>query len=98
MGLEKRNPFILSLIAALKDKNKPLNFEEFVDTIASKVGENKTKDGIRRVFALYDKNEDGIVDFEEFKAVSRSLGDPINDDDLLEMMHSTFINQKTSSN
>jgi centrin-1 len=56
LGLEKRNPFILSLISALKDKNKPLNFDEFVDVIASRVGENNTRDGLKRVFALYDKD------------------------------------------
>jgi centrin-1 len=63
LGLEKRNPFILSLISALKDKNKPLNFDEFVDVIASRVGENNTRDGLKRVFALYDKDENGIIDF-----------------------------------
>jgi len=38
LGLDKRNPFILSLINALRDKNKPLNFNEFLDIICSKVG------------------------------------------------------------
>jgi hypothetical protein len=27
LGLDKRNPFILSLIHGLRDKNKPINFE-----------------------------------------------------------------------
>ncbi len=27
LGLDKRNPFILGLIHALRDKNKPINFE-----------------------------------------------------------------------
>jgi len=27
LGIDKRNPFILSLITALKDKNKPINFD-----------------------------------------------------------------------
>jgi len=61
--LDKRNPFILKLITGLKDKNKPINFEEFLDSIASQVGETKTKDGIKRVFALFDKDENGVIDF-----------------------------------
>jgi Ca2+-binding EF-hand superfamily protein len=63
LGLDKRNPFILNLINGLKDKNKPISLEEFIDVIASRVGETKTKDGIRRVFALYDKDENGLIDF-----------------------------------
>jgi centrin-1 len=98
LGLDKRNPFILTLINGLKDKNKPISFEEFIDTIASKVGETKTRDGLRRVFALYDKDENGTVDFEEFKAISKQLHENINDDDLLELLHSTHVNHKTANN
>jgi Ca2+-binding EF-hand superfamily protein len=44
------------LINGLKDKNKPIKFDEFVEIIASRVGETKTKDGLKRVFALFDKD------------------------------------------
>lgn len=45
-----------------------------------------------------DKDENGAIDFEEFKNGLKMCGDHMNDDDILEMMHSTFINKKTSSN
>ena len=98
LGIGRTNPFILGLINGLKDKNRPVNFDEFLDIICSRVGENKTKDGLKKVFALYDKNEDGVLDFEEFKGVAKWIKDGINDDDLLEMLHSTHINQKTATN
>lgn len=98
LGADKRNPFILNMIYALKDKNRAVTFEEFLDTICSRVGETKTKDGCKKIFAIYDSNEDGMIDFEEFKAISKWIKDAINDDDLLEMMHSTHVSQKTSTN
>ncbi len=98
LGLDKRNPFVLNLILGLRDKNKPISFDEFIDIIASRVGETKTKDGLKRVFALFDKNEDGLIDFDELKAISRQIHDNLNDDDLRELMHSTSINSKTESN
>lgn len=98
LGLDKRNPFILALIHALRDQNKPVTFDEFLNIIASRVGETKTKDGIRKVFALFDKDENGSVDFEEFKLIARQLHENLTDDDLLEMLHSTHINHKTASN
>jgi Ca2+-binding EF-hand superfamily protein len=98
LGLDRRNPFVLNLINGLKDKNKPIGLDEFIDTIASRVGETKTKDGIRRVFALYDKDENGLIDFEEFKGIAKQLHDPINDDDIFELLHSTHVNWKTASN
>lgn len=81
--MDKRNPFILSLIHALRDKNKPLNFNEFLETVCSRVGETKTKDGLKRVFALFDKNEDGVLDFEELKAICKQLHENLNDDEIL---------------
>jgi len=47
---------------------------------------------------LVDTNGDGVIDFEEFRKILKSVGDNMNDDDILEMMHSTFINKKTSTN
>jgi Ca2+-binding EF-hand superfamily protein len=38
LGMEKRNPFILNMITAMRDLNKPINFEEFLDVVCSKVG------------------------------------------------------------
>lgn len=98
LGLDKRNPFILSLILGLKDKARPIKFDEFVDIIASRVGETKTKDGCKRIFAIYDKDESGVIDFEKFKAIAKEIKDGINDDEILEMMHSTHVSQKTATN
>ena len=97
LGLDKRNPFTLSLIHALRDKNKPINFDQFLEIVGSKVGDTKTKEGLKRIFALYDPNGDGIIDYEEFKAVAKWIKDGINDEDLLEMLHSTHVSHKTSS-
>ncbi len=88
----------MRLITGLKDKNKPISFDEFVDSIASQVGETKTKDGLKKVFTLFDKDENGIIDFEDFKTISKEITQVMNDDDLLEMMHSSHVNHKTSTN
>lgn len=98
LGLDRRNPFVLNLINGLKEKNKPISKDEFIDIIASRVGETKTKDGLSKVFALFDKDGNGVVDFEEFKNIAKQLHDPINDDDILEMLHSTHVNHKTATN
>jgi len=98
LGIDKRNPFILGLIHALRDKNKPISLEEYLEVVGSKVGDFKTKDGLKRIFAIYDTNEDGLIDYEEFKAIAKWIKDGINDDELLEMLHSTHVNHKTSSN
>jgi Ca2+-binding EF-hand superfamily protein len=98
LGVDKRNPLVVGIINRLKEANRAIKFEEFIEIAAGSVGEVRTKDGLRRVFALIDKNEDGVIDFEEFKAGLKSIQEHMNDDDILELMHSTFINRKTSGN
>ena len=98
LGTQGRSPYVLNLIYALQEKGKAINFEEFVEICGSRIGEVKTRDGIRRVFALIDKDENGIIDFEEFKNLSKYLKDNLTDDDVLEMMHSAHVQKKTSAN
>jgi hypothetical protein len=38
------------------------------------------------------------IDFEEFRAIGKQLHENLNDDDIMEMMHSAAVNHKTSSN
>lgn len=98
LGLDKRNPFILSLIHGLRDVGRPVKFDEYLDIICSRVGETKTKDGLRKVYALYDTEGTGLIGFEQLKAICKQLRENMNDDELLEMMHSTHVSQKTSTN
>ena len=75
-----------------------MNFEEFVDVVCTQIGEYKTKDGLQRVWKLYDKEDTGVIRFEQLKEISRSIGEYMDDAALLDLMHSVFISQKTQSN
>jgi|LakMenEpi03Aug12_release.lakeMendotaPanAssembly.Ray.scaffolds.fasta_scaffold525811_1 Ca2+-binding EF-hand superfamily protein len=50
------------MISDLQSKNKPIDFEEFIEIIYSRLGDCKTIDGLQRVFALYDTTGDGFID------------------------------------
>lgn len=63
LGVDRRSPFVMKIINGLKEKSKPIGFEEFVDIAAGQIGETKTKDGIKRVFKLFDQDENGVLDF-----------------------------------
>ena len=98
VGLDKRNQHTVKIIWALREKNKILNFDEFVDVVCSQVGEYKTRDGLQRVWKLYDKEDTGVIRFEDLKEIARSIGEYMDDQALLDLMHSVFIKQGTQSN
>jgi Ca2+-binding EF-hand superfamily protein len=97
LGLKDRNVIVLEMVNSLKDVNKPISFDEFLEIICSKVGDLKSKDGVTRVFRLWDREDHGHADFESFKHVARELGETMNDDELLEMMHNAHILNNTEN-
>ncbi len=61
------------------------------------MGEVNSRDGLKRVFGLYDANEDGVIDFDELRHIAKTIHDGINDEDLLELMHTTHVSNKTAT-
>ena len=98
IGLDKRNQNVVKIILALRETNKIMNFEEFVDVVCTQIGEYKTRDGLQRVWRLYDKEETGVIGFEQLKEIGRSIGEYMDDQAILDMMHGVFINKGTQSN
>jgi Ca2+-binding EF-hand superfamily protein len=62
------------LIENLQSKNKPINFDEFLELVCPKVGDIKTKEGIRTIFNHIDLQQDEALDFEELKHLARVSG------------------------
>ncbi len=64
LGESRMGTLTYALIEGLKTKNKPINFDEFLELVCPKVGEIKTKEGIRTIFGHIDKQGDEVIDFE----------------------------------
>lgn len=47
---------------------------------------------------MYDREQTGEIGFEQLKEISRFIGENMTDDDILELMHSVYITNKTQSN
>ena len=87
LGESRKGTFAFGLIENLKSKGKPINFDEFLELVCPKVGEVRTKEGLKTIFGHIDRQEDEVIDFEELKNLARLSGDGINDDEIME--HST---------
>ena len=59
------------MITGLRDLNRPIKFDEFLEIVASKVGDCKSREGITKVFELWDNYGTGVVDFQAFKRVAK---------------------------
>ena len=82
LGLDRRNDVVFSMITDLQAKNRPINFEEFLEIICNRLGDTKSREGLEKLFALYDTDGAGFIDFEKMKHVARELGETMNDDEI----------------
>lgn len=86
------------MILDLQGKGKNINFDEFLEVIYSKLGDTRTKEGLQKIFNLYDTEQAGLIDFEKVKRVCKELGETMVDEEIIEMMHNTHILNQTESN
>jgi centrin-1 len=87
LGFEQKNPTIFQMFADLeKECHGPIDFERFLDGITSKLGDRESRDGIQKIFNLFDTDRKGSISLKDLKRVSKELGETMSDDELREML------------
>ena len=49
------------MIADLENGGSSIDFETFLDAITSKLGDKESRDGISKIFALFDDDDSGSI-------------------------------------
>ena len=98
LGLKGRSVIVKDIVDSIRDARKAINFEEFIALVVNIVGDTKTTEGQMKIFGHYDKNGDGYIDLEEFKEMARQLGETMNEEEVIELMHNTYILNNLNSN
>ena len=92
LGFEKKSPTVYEMICDLEDRGADVDFDEFLDAISSKLGNRETKEGIDRIFDLFDDDKSGSINLNNIRRVAKELGETMSLDELKEML------QRASSN
>lgn len=82
LGLAGRSKIVFEMISGFKALGRPIKFDEFLEIVCSTVGDNKSKQGLAKVFNLWDPQGNGYIDFDSFKRISKELGETLNDDEI----------------
>ncbi len=85
LGFAERNPIIFQMVLELEKnqaaKKDGINFETFIDSLSNKLGDFNTKEGLMKLFELFndDPNKKSI-NAETLIKIRDSLGDTSVDD------------------
>ena len=94
LGFENKNPVIFKMTADLNTPENAagINFDHFLDSITAKLGNKETKDGIARIFDLFDDDSSGTINVHNLRRVAKELGETMSPDELKEMLERAASN------
>lgn len=74
------------MISACDGNSHYIDFNQFQELMAQKIFARRPEAEIDQAFALFDKDEDGAVSFEDLKAITEELGENLTEQELLDMI------------
>eukprot|EP00916_Digyalum_oweni_P001395 GHVL01002738.1.p1 GENE.GHVL01002738.1~~GHVL01002738.1.p1 ORF type:complete len:164 (+),score=41.83 GHVL01002738.1:50-541(+) len=86
LGFDKKNPTIYKMIDELNKNDGFISFEEFLEAITSKLGNRETREGIKKIFELFDDDSTDTISLKNLKKVARELGESMTEEELMEMI------------
>ena len=94
LGFEKKNPTIYSMIADLDTHENAdgINFENFLDAITDKLGNKESREGIARIFDLFDDDKSTSINIHNLRRVAKELGETMSAEELKEMLERAASN------
>lgn len=94
LGFEQKNPTIYAMIADLDTHENAggINFDRFLDAITDKLGNKESREGIGRIFALFDDDHTGSINSQNLRRVAKELGETMSQDELKEMLERASSN------
>lgn len=63
-----------------------IDFEEFLEVMTSKIGENSSKIELSRVFKLFDTDQSDFISLANLKKISEEVGDNLTEEELKDIL------------
>ena len=74
------------------ENSSGINFDQFLDAITAWLGNRETKEGIYRIFELFDDDKTNTINLHNLRRVAKELGETMGTDELKEMLERAASN------
>ncbi|KAL6925525.1 hypothetical protein ACO0SA_000123 [Hanseniaspora valbyensis] len=90
LGFELTKKELLSILDTFgeqqENSKKLIKYDDFYRVAATKILERDPIEELKRAFALFDEDGDGLITFDNLKKVVEELGEDIADEDIYKMI------------
>ena len=86
LGFEKKSPTVYEMICELEEAGGDVDFEQFLGAISHKLGNRETREGIDKIFDLFDDDRSNTINLANIRRVAKELGEAMTFDELKEML------------
>ena len=83
LGYEARNQ---TLFTAIGEAQGAIDFGRFFELLTARLSGRGSKEGLKRVFALFDDEKTGFISIKNLRRVVKEVGESIDDAELQEMI------------
>eukprot|EP00826_Nyctotherus_ovalis_P008909 TRINITY_DN12319_c0_g1_i11.p4 TRINITY_DN12319_c0_g1~~TRINITY_DN12319_c0_g1_i11.p4 ORF type:complete len:117 (+),score=43.18 TRINITY_DN12319_c0_g1_i11:82-432(+) len=88
LGIDAKSPVVFDMIAEMDRPSFQggVSFEQFLQVVAQRLGDQRTREGIDRIFDLFDTDRTESISFGNLKRVTKELGDVLNDEEIRDVL------------
>ena len=94
LGFDTKSPLVFNMIAELDNEKyeNGITFDQFTSEISTKLGDRTTKEGLGRLFKLFDTDNSGSINPQNLKKVVKELGDTMTNDEIKDLIEHASSN------
>ncbi|GMM57594.1 hypothetical protein DAKH74_042100 [Maudiozyma humilis] len=87
LGLNPTDDEVQDLVREIDiDGNNMIEFNEFLTLMSKQITSNDTEQELIEAFKVFDTNGDGVISVSELKAVLKSIGEDLSEEELNQMI------------
>jgi centrin-1 len=75
LNFDTKSPTVYLMVCDMEKRcSGPIDFEEFLNEITLQLGDRESREGIQKIFSLFDDDHTNTISFKNLKRVANEIG------------------------
>ena len=92
MNFKKKSPIIFEMICQLERYERNIGFDEFLEEISKQLGNREDREGIDKIFDLFDEEKKNVITVNNMRKIAKELGENLSSEEITEMVQRAASN------